>query len=388
MKLKQIIAGILILLPFLVVLVMVIIPNTYAQANATTNPIGCKNTTNWFASEALMNGPGVTYDLTRLKQAENVLNVLNSTIYRSHHNSSIGVILSEVNQFQEQGLNIRLQIPTETMLINKRELIINTTQNFKMNDLNLRGGADKNWVLNLLYMPLNATGPPLQIAQIIKEDMNVEVRPLKHETMLGTIIYISIKNTETLDQGTQKDLSDLFDLMGFPMSFNQILKTTEPVSIITETVELRSAVGIAPGFFDWSEVMGTELRWLIRNEVINGLSEIDIEAIKYLARDAWGGHDWKTRYFDGGWVQGIIEEMITEGYTYPSNVMGDCIGFQQDILPAGEVENIIPPNNNLMNMIFGPSLESLAGRLAIVAALILTLFFIVRRSRRKPRKKL
>ena len=76
---------------------------------------GCYRPTGWYASEFLLNKPSVNFNLDLIGENENVTVIRSSIIYRSHYNESVAVILTPLDQFQEKGLDIRLQMPTRNV---------------------------------------------------------------------------------------------------------------------------------------------------------------------------------------------------------------------------------------------------------------------------------
>jgi len=70
----------------------------------------CYNPMDSLAVEVHLNKPGIYYDFTPLKNAENVIIDDGSIIYRSHYDERVGVILREINS----SLWVRIQIPAKS----------------------------------------------------------------------------------------------------------------------------------------------------------------------------------------------------------------------------------------------------------------------------------
>lgn len=89
----------------------------------TTAPTwACFSPTDHFAAEAVLNQPGITYDLTLLRQAIHITVDDETIVFRSHFHPDVAVVLSEQEDLildpQHQflgGLSVRIQIPTESV---------------------------------------------------------------------------------------------------------------------------------------------------------------------------------------------------------------------------------------------------------------------------------
>lgn len=94
-----------------------------------SSALACFNPTDFFATEVLLNKPGVFYNLKAISQAENVrasgdFDRENSTQiidYRSHYNSDVAVRLF-VDSGKDQSLTVKIQIPTKFIDIEKTDL--------------------------------------------------------------------------------------------------------------------------------------------------------------------------------------------------------------------------------------------------------------------------
>ena len=98
----------------------------------TSQAFSCFSPTDLFAVEVVLNEPGADYDLTLIRSADNVSFDEGAFVYRSHFDKSVAVILREVNEVDIlKGLSVRVQIPTETVLVDGVEDLIEAA------DLNL-----------------------------------------------------------------------------------------------------------------------------------------------------------------------------------------------------------------------------------------------------------
>jgi hypothetical protein len=147
----------------------------------------CVNPTNSFATEVLLNKPGVSYNLSGMIESDDVIvkmkevpvgapdtpepqmvvinrNVttidpkpvetrteLDAIVYRSHHNPDVAVILSE-DQIPINGewndvkhLSIRIQIPTKEVHRSMPIVQIELTGNMSIADIDLNASAEYGW---------------------------------------------------------------------------------------------------------------------------------------------------------------------------------------------------------------------------------------------------
>jgi len=94
----------------------------------------CFNPTDSFAAEMLANKPDVKYDLTKIKQAQNVVVKEESIVYHSHFKETVAIVLTEEKGEILNGLSIRIQIPTKTV---NRD-ITTTNVSFKLQDSQIK----------------------------------------------------------------------------------------------------------------------------------------------------------------------------------------------------------------------------------------------------------
>lgn len=358
---------------------------TFGTASAYT---GCYTPTGWFASEFILNKPNVNFNLDRIGDHENVTVIRSSVIYRLHYNESAAVILTPLDLFQEKGLDIRLQLPTRNISKTTQFFVLETnTPDTKLIDLNMMGGRGMGWILDISYSQLVADQPPAQISNLTKGILKITFIPHLNETLPGIYIRISVENSTSLSNENISEISKIFDGIGFPTTFKNLLPQFKSHLENIEEIDLESTLGILSDDFNWFEAMKMELEFLRNNRVLTGLSDQDIEDIATLAKDAVGEHNFRGRYYDGNWIQGISEEMIEAGITQSFSVDPSCDEFSPSILPSGSVMDF-NAGFNPIEIISESSYEGAAIRIGlIVIGLLIAGVYLLNRQKQLNKKK-
>ncbi len=303
---------------------------------------GCYRPTGWYASEFILNKPSLKFNLDPIGESENVTVIRESVIYRSHYNESLAVILTPFDLFEEKGLDIRLQMPTRNITTGTQFIVLETDDmETRLLDLNMMGGRGKGWVLDISYMQLLPEQPPTQISNLTKGNLKVTLVPHINETLPGIYIAISAENATGLSNENMTELSNIFDGIGYPISFNMLTREFESKITIEEEHDLESTLGISPDDFDWFEAMKIELEWLRDNRVVTGLADEDIEDIATIAKDTVGEHNLRGRYYNDNWIQGITEEMLENEVTKLYTGEPTCDGFSEEILPSFNLQDLL-----------------------------------------------
>lgn len=82
----------------------------------STPVYACFNPTDSFAAEVVLNKAGITDDIEKFQNAENVRIDDETIVYVSHYNADVAVVISKIKEeIGVIGLSVRLQIPTETV---------------------------------------------------------------------------------------------------------------------------------------------------------------------------------------------------------------------------------------------------------------------------------
>jgi len=367
--------------------ILIISATPLVNVYAITEP--CMYPTAWFASEVVLNKPGVQYDLSLIREMNNVTNFGVSVIYRSHFNESVAVILTPINVLKENGLDLRIQIPTEQVFTDSQYVTyFYNDSSTRVSDLNLMGGRPYRWLLEQSFSPLYVGGPPMQISNLTKGNLKISIIPNLNETTPGTLIQVSAENTQKFTNQNLTELRMIFDSIGYPISFKEFQTRAQLTDNVMTTRDLDSAIGLDPQQYIWTKAMRTELEWLQKNRVIRGLIDEDLDRLSEIAPRAWGDHNLKARYFNGEWLLGITEEMIEAEYTQQYQGEPDCDGFPLSAMPTGILGDF-NSSFSILYLITDQSFEGAAIRVAavVVAALLIVIALLYIRSRRKSRDK-
>ncbi|USH00045.1 eight-cysteine-cluster domain-containing protein [Thermococcus argininiproducens] len=307
-------------------------------ANACYNPMDS------LAVEVYLNKPGITYDLTPLKSAQNVIIENDSIIYRSHHDESVAVILSEDNGF----LRVRVQIPAKsfsstyahaslvTPLLISEEMVEKAKElgwevegfTFKKKNLlvqiNLSRGDEcqndsecatggcsgevcttrdkaKEVITPCIYaewydcLRLTQCGC---VNGFCTWKSNEEFEKCLREHNMDPSKVVKVPNAEVwiADYGKEKpseeDLNEmkaLFDVFGISCML-------ENLSFESETVESPTGV-VDPYSFNFTEALRTELVWLRDNGIVR-INEEDIEMIAKVAKMGKAGYNSHIGWYE------------------------------------------------------------------------------------------
>ena len=348
---------------------------------------GCYRPTGWYASEFILNKPSLKFNLDPIGESENVTVIRESVIYRSHYNESLAVILTPFDLFEEKGLDIRLQMPTRNITTGTQFIVLETDDmETRLLDLNMMGGRGKGWVLDISYMQLLPEQPPTQISNLTKGNLKVTLVPHINETLPGIYIVISAENATSLSNENMTELSNIFDGIGYPISFNMLTREFESKITIDEEHDLESTLGISPDDFDWFEAMKIELEWLRDNRVVTGLADEDIEDIATIAKDTVGEHNLRGRHYNDNWIQGITEEMLENEVTKLYTGEPTCDGFSEEILPSFNLQDFNTGFRPL-EIIFESSIQGQTIRIGLIGISILFVSVFVLRWRKRLRKR-
>ena len=351
-------------------------------------PRDCYHPTGWFASESLLSKPSITYDIEPLKKTGNVTVKEPSVLYRSHYDDRIGVILTPLEIFEEKGLDIRFQLPTKVVTNTTNYIEASKNDSVTIIALDLMKGRDFDWVLDLDYRPNTIDGPPIQVSNLTKANLKITMIPTVNETLPGALIHLEVRDATSIRESDLSEFSRIFDAIGYPTSFETFSKGLQFTSLSRTTQDLASALDIQSHEFKWDEAMKMELNWLIKNRLIKGLSNQDIEELSALAPYAWGEHNFKSRYYQDKWILGINEDMINANYTREYTGPPNCQGFQSTLLPISHITDFNITNNPL-DILTEQTVAGQAIRVVIVAVFIIVIgafIFLWRRKRRKNPK--
>lgn len=296
------------------------------------------------AVEVYLNKPGISYNLTPLKSAENVLIENNTIIYRSHYDERVAIILREA-----KGLHLRIQIPAKSFnssytytrfnlsfifpnesLKNAEKLGWKIEGNYVFRKQNLlvqisslkgnecrsdnecaTGGCSgeicttrenaKNIVSICVYkdwykcLQMTSCGcvngvctwkPNEDFEKCLKSH---GVDPSKIIKVANGEVLIAAYNREKLGEEDLKELKELFNVLGISCAFENLTFKTEKIDMPKGIVDEYS--------FNFKEALREELKWLKENEIIN-ITDDDIEAITSVAERGKAGYNSQIGWYE------------------------------------------------------------------------------------------
>lgn len=383
----------------------------------------CYNPMDNLAVEVYLNKPGIHYNLTPLRSAENVLIKNNTIIYRSHYDGRVAVILREF-----KGLYIRIQIPAKSFnssyayaklnlsLIFSNESLKNVEKlgwktegkySFRKRNLLVQisprkgnecrsdsecatGGCSgeicttrenaKNIVSPCVYrewykcLQMTSCGCVNGVCTW-KPNENFEKCLRAHGVDPGRIIkiatgeiFIADYNREKPSAEDLKELKDLFDALGISCAFENLTFKTQRTDSPTGIVDEYS--------FDFKGALKTELKWL-KEEGIIEISEKDIEAIVNSTERGEAGYNSHI-----GWYETKEGKMAWIPYYESKNpLLLKCTVAPGNVsLPEGEImlSTTTPSPSTLP-----PSTSSTEGTCGASSIAALALLPLIMRKRKK-----
>jgi len=304
---------------------------------------------NAFSTEVLLNKPGVTYDLSqfdifieegslkviKIEEPKSTsgeddeiveVNVEEASvdnddeipedeneyywepgayyIYRSHYNSNLGVIVyEEMDSLEDyEGLSVKLVIPTKMEEV-QREWDTATL------DLEFEFELRETLIEFMKEMGYENTGEgsvgdQLTMLSFTKNDVTIylssgegskspEGGKLKDES----VIWVEGPKG-SLDDDLDEDVMTMLEFLEIePELWDGAKRESES---FTDLI-LVPDVNIEPEEFEWGVAISTELRWLIDQSVVDGLSEDDIEEISSNAKAGNSGWNSRIVYEEGEW---------------------------------------------------------------------------------------
>ncbi len=248
----------------------------FLLVNAVT---ACFNPTDSFAFEVLLNKPGISYNLTPLKKAENINIKDGVIIYRSHHNGEVAVILQEIKNPLE-GLSIRLQVPTKFVKVSHAQTTIEVKSD---NQLKMNGEVLK-FLKSLGYEVESKTDEDHLKAILKKENVNIAIWSVKADE-IHSGMHIVITN------GTSAELMDELKKIALSLGISEEEWNNKGIKTkIAENIDLQALHDHLKDF-DFKTAIKVELKWLKDNGIVSGLSDSDIEQISKLAKAGLAGHN-------------------------------------------------------------------------------------------------
>lgn len=231
--------------------------------------------------------------------------------------------MREINEGDQKGFGVRLQVPTELVNISypqikieietQKEILLNTSL------IESLGYEIKGRVLEGKIK-----------AELIKGNISIAVWSIKTDGEFHSGVNIIILNA-TLTPELEKELASIVLSFGAGEEAWNNRKTTTQ---IVNSMDFVPSVNIDINVFDFSDAMKIELIWLRDNKIISGLTDADTNEIVKEARRGKAGYNSRIVYFNGSW----LPYSRTENPLLRVGI--GCDGFPLNALPVGMVANL------------------------------------------------
>ncbi len=328
-----------------------------------------------FATEVLLNKPGVSYDLSGIAGADNVIvrtrevpiyepgpeeeeiavkgggsqvdetetkTVLDAIIYRSHYNPDVAVILSEDGLYGSEAkyLSVKLQIPTKEVSIPKIRIMaigdmdIATLEFDKAKKL----GWDA-WVSGHgEWRTDEGEYVSMDCYSLEKGDISINMinYPKDRFPPEQTEMMATKYNATSLTEQEKEEMTSALVAIGFAADGESFWETA--TESVVDVPDLAPAIDIDADEFNWKEAMKTELTWLSDAGVIKGLTESDIDKASSACERGTAYYNGRIVFEDGEWLpyyetdNPLIRELI--------GADEESEGFSVDALPQGALEDV------------------------------------------------
>ena len=351
----------------------------------------CDSPTNSFATEVLLNKPGVSYNLSGMIGSDDVIvktkevpiietrptegvptpqaimipennstvgtvtisagepvktrTELDAIVYRSHYNLDVAAILSEgqipvkVNGEwnEDRYLSVKIQIPTKDVHKSVPYIRIGLTEDVNAATFDIDASADLGWDAEVSgsgsWTTEDGERRTMRSYLLQKGDIRINVMPADRTSLEETEVSVTVNNATSLSEGAKDEIADVLVAIGF-FEPTDMIEDTAIASNIREWDDLESAIGVAADDFDFGAAMKTELGHLISVGVITGLTDTDVDEIASASVCGTAGFNSRIVYEDGGWIP----------YRETGNPilmkLGDCGGFSITELPGGLASSV------------------------------------------------
>jgi hypothetical protein len=346
--------------------------------------LACVNPTDSFATEVLLNKPGVSYNLSEMIESDDVIvktkevpvksepvggvptpqaivipennstvvtetimpklpaetrTELERIIYRSQYNPNVAAIISEdhipINgEWNDiKHLSIRIQVPTEDVHRSMPYIETELTKDVNSAALNIEACADLGWDFKVSgsgrWTTEDGERHTMKIYSLRKDDILIKVMPTERTSQEETDVSVTVNNATSMSDGVKDETADVLVAIGFFESADTI-DDTAIVSDIRKWDDLEPAIGITADDFDFSAAMKTELEYLIDNGVIAGLTSGDADEIAAVCVRGTAGFNSRIVYEDKAWIAYHETENPVQLLK-----LADCGGFSITELPGG-----------------------------------------------------
>jgi hypothetical protein len=344
----------------------------------------CVNPTDSFATEVLLNKPGVSYNLSGMIESDDVIvktkevpiletrhtegvptpqaimipennstvvmeavmtgepvetrTELDAIIHRSHYNPNVAGILSEDCIYTEgewddtKHISVKIQIPTKDVHESTPYIRIGLTEDVNAATLDIDVSADLGWDAEVSgsgsWTTEDGERRTMKSYLLRKGDIRINVMPADRTSLEETVVRMTVNDAESLSEGAKDEITDVLVAIRFFESTDTI-DDTAIVSNIREWDDLESAIDIPADDFDFGAAMRTELEHLRGVGVIVGLTDADVDEIASVCVRGAAGFNSRIVYEDGEWIP------YRETGRPILMKLADCGGFSITELPGG-----------------------------------------------------
>lgn len=345
----------------------------------------CINSADDYAVEVVLNKPGITYDLNKLNNAENVALNNNLCILKSEYSSSIATILetkSDLTCGLVTGLSVRLQMPvkseTKTMPYLK---FVSSAKGM----LNISEESYNGWEISCIQ------GDPIPQCEFRKSKTIITA------SLTGKKYELTIETNENLkscspcdgrcitneNKCINKDLrTDIEDIL----THSQLIKNFEDIMISYRIAGTGNAVitdlsSESVQEIDWKQALRQELTTLRSNNIIS-ITNSDIDEISELAKQGSAGIN--SRIIFGEDTTGNEKWLYYKETKFPTlTKLQNCKEFPISLIPAGDLA--FSNQTKISSYYLIPMI--MAAALAVLFIFLTVIARIIETSKRKHRIK-
>jgi hypothetical protein len=334
----------------------------------------CINTADSYASEVLLNKPGIDFNLNSLNNAQNVILSGDKYILQSSYSSSLALILEK----QSSSLSVRLQMPVTSQEENLPYLKFSMTSN---KVLNLSENNYNNWKISC------TNDNPQSECEFTKgkTDILASLVSGKYEITIETYEELSscqgcggrCISTKCINQPLLEDIQSILKESDLVSSIDEIIGTYRVIgsgnSLINDLAPEKDST------IDWNAAMSQELTHLKREGIVL-ITDADISEIAGLATQGKAGQNSRIVY-------GNKENTASWLYYYETNFpdltkLENCNEFPSSLIPTGMV---IYSGQQISNYYLVPMVMT-AGFIGLLVILIITARLIDKNKRKRRLK--
>ena len=363
--------------------------------------LACANPTDSFATEVLLNKPGISYDLSGIAQAEGVTlqmgevspsgveivtegvpkpqeavtsqqvaqpeegemqTEIEAIIYRSHYDPRVAVVLSEsgVGPEAREYLSVRIQIPTQEFYSSTPLVEVRLVGQMDVASLDVEQAQALGWETRISGGGSWTVGGGDEEddegnegrdneGEVISRDaytlrkgnMQMHIMAAERTSLMEAEVEVTVNDTTSLSDEVRSEIGRVLVVIGFAADERTALENANVEAKVNEWMDLTETVDVSADEFDWQEAMRTELAWLRDKGVIAGLSDAEIEESAAACERGTAGYNSRIVYEAGKWppYRETNQPLLLKGEL----TGGGCSGFSLDTLPEGSLEDVPVP---------------------------------------------